>query len=128
MNMPLLERSPKKALKHFLAEIALRQRMQHHVFYFVDKCKWIIKRFEAQIRMTLAKHEVLMMFWDKKLSELAMEEAEKDRRQARSGDKKKQTELGKATRAVLTLDRGVRADFLLKYLKQCKIRHQLAFF
>jgi hypothetical protein len=121
--MPLMERSPQQALKYFCEEVALRLRMQHHVFYFVDKCKWIIKRFEAQIRMTRAKHEVLMMFWEKKVSELAMEDAERERRQARGGDKKKQAGSSKATRAVLTLDKTVRADFLLKYLKQCKIKH-----
>jgi hypothetical protein len=66
--------------------------------------------------MTKAKHEVLMMFWEQKVSQLFMEQTEKEKR-ARGSDKKKQAALSKATRAVLTLNKAVRADFLMKYLK-----------
>lgn len=66
--------------------------------------------------MTKAKHEVLMMCWDQKVSQLCMEQTEKERR-ARGGEKKKQAALGKATRAVLALNREVRGAFLMEYLK-----------
>ena len=66
--------------------------------------------------MTKAKHEVLMMFWEQKVSQLCMEQTEKEKR-ARGSEKKKQAALGKATRAVLTLNKEVRAAFLMEYLK-----------
>ena len=60
MNMPFMERSPKTKLKLFCQEVAVTFRMRAKVLHFVGQCKWIINRFEAQIRMTRAKHEMLI--------------------------------------------------------------------
>jgi len=45
-----------------------------------------------------------------------MEQVDKEKR-ARGSEKKKHAALSKATKAVLTLNKAVRSDFLMKYLK-----------
>lgn len=67
--------------------------------------------------MKLAKLDLLLSYWDRKVFELTI-----------SAKKKKQKELYKTANAVLGFDRVLLRAFLALYLKQCQIRHQIAFY